>query len=399
MKYNFDERINRLGTYCTQWDYIEDRFGEKDLLPFSISDTDFLCPPELLQAMESRMQHGIFGYTRWNHSEFKGAIRHWFNKRFDCPIEEDWIVYSPTVIYSISKLIELLTEEGDHIVTQTPAYDAFYKLIQDNNRTLSCNALVNHDGVYTIDFEDLEAKLSHPKAKILLLCSPQNPTGRVWTKEELDRIISLCNKHDVYIISDEIHMDIVHGSNPHIPITKAATDVSKVCICTSASKTFNTPGLSGSYNIIPDEALREEFLITLKNRDGISCASVFGTLSTITAYEHCNQWVDELNAYVKENLKLVQTFLEENVPAARLVMPESTYLAWIDVSKLPYSSDELQHALVHHAKVAIMPGETYGEDAKGYIRMNVGCPREKVEEGLRRFKMGIEYLQTSTTQI
>lgn len=389
MKYNFDEKINRLGTYCTQWDYIEDRFGVKELLPFSISDTDFLVPPEVLQAMETRLQHGIFGYTRWNHWEFKGAIRHWFKKRFNCEIEEDWIVYSPTVIYSISKLMELLTDEGDHIVIQTPAYDAFYKLIQDNNRIVSRNPLIDKDGIYTIDFNDLETKLAHPKAKVLLLCSPQNPTGRVWTKEELNRIVSLCSEHNLYIISDEIHMDIVHGSNPHIPITKAATDVSRVCICTSASKTFNTPGLSGSYNIIPDESLREEFLVTLKNRDGISCASVFGTLATITAYEQCDEWVNELNAYVKENLKLVQSFLNEHITKARLVIPESTYLAWIDVSKLPYSSEELQQALVHRGKVAIMPGITYGEEAKGYIRMNVGCPRKKVEEGLRRFRIAV----------
>ncbi|MEH6943247.1 MalY/PatB family protein [Bacillus sp. JJ722] len=393
MKYNFDERINRLGTYCTQWDYIEDRFGEKDLLPFSISDTDFLCPPEILKAMETRMQHGIFGYTRWNHSEFKGAISHWYTKRFKCYIEEDWVVYSPTVIYSISKLIEFLTEEGDYIVTQTPAYDAFFKLIHDNNRTLSSNPLRNNNGIYTIDFTDLEAKLAHPRAKVLLLCSPQNPTGRVWTSEELNRIIALCNEHNVYIISDEIHMDIVHGTNPHIPIINAATDVSKVCICTSASKTFNTPGLSGSYSIIPDEALREKFLVTLKNRDGISCASVFGTLSTIVAYEQCDDWVDELNEYVKENLKLVQTFLQQHIPTIRLVVPESTYLAWIDVSELPFTSEQLKNALVHHGKVAIMPGETYGEDAKGYIRMNIGCPRDKVEEGLRRLKKSIEYLE------
>jgi cysteine-S-conjugate beta-lyase len=388
----FDEIIDRFGTYCTQWDYIEDRFGKRDLLPFSISDTDFRCPPELLKALERRMQHGIFGYTRWNHTEFKGAIVHWFHKQFSCLVKEDWIVYSPSVIYSISKLIEILTEEGDHIVIQTPAYDAFFKVIRDNNRTLSCNELIQKDGVFQIDFDDLEKQLANKKAKVLLLCSPHNPTGRVWTKEELETIISLCKKYHVHIISDEIHMDIVYGPHPHIPILNVAQEMNNVIICTSASKTFNTPGLGGSYAIIPDPSIREQFLITLKNRDGLSSANVFGMLAIIEGYRNCEQWVKELVTYIHGNMVTLQKFFQEHLPIINFNIPESTYLAWIDVSRLPYTSDELQHALVHHAKVAIMPGETYGSSGKGFIRMNVGCPRAKVMEGLKRLKKAVDYL-------
>ena len=396
MKNKFDQLIDRTGTYCTQWDYIEDRFGESDLLPFSISDTDFLCPDEVLQALEKRMKHGVFGYTRWNHNEFKGAILNWFRKRFSCEIKEDWVVYSPTVIYSISKMIEMLTDEGDHVIIQTPAYDAFFKVIQDNNRTLSCNQLIYEDSIYRIDFDDLEQKLSHKRAKILLLCSPHNPTGRVWTKDELETIINLCNKHNVFIISDEIHMDIVFQPNKHIPILNVTTDLNNVFICSSASKTFNTPGLGGSYAVIPNEKLREEFLITLKNRDGLSSASVFGTVATIEAYNNCEQWVDDLVSYIHKNLKKIQDFLDEYLPMVKLKIPESTYLAWIDVSQLPYTSEQLQHALVHYAKVAIMPGETYGDSGEGFIRMNVGCPHSKVVEGLQRLKIAIDYLEIDT---
>ena len=247
---------------------------------------------------------------------------------------------------------------------------------------------------YSIDFTDLEEKLAHPKTKVLLLCSPHNPTGRVWKKDELEKMVHLCNQYNVYIISDEIHMDIIHKGNAHIPITDAAVDLNKVCICTSASKTFNTPGLGGSYSLIPDEKIREAFLIALKNKDGLSSASVFGTLATITAYNECEEWVDQLVEYIEENLRTIQSFLKEHLPQLQLSMPESTYLAWIDVSQLPYSSDQLQHALVHHGKVAIMSGETYGEAGRSFIRMNVGCPKSKVEDGLKRMKKAIEYLES-----
>lgn len=393
MKYSFDDVINRLGTYCTQWDYIEDRFGEKDLLPFSISDMDFLCPPEVMRDLKKRMEHGMFGYTRWNHDDFKDAIKKWYGERFSTTIDKDWVVYSPSVSYTISKLIGIFTDEGDHVVTQTPTYDAFFKMIGDTNRVLSDNQLILKNGRYVIDFEDLEEKLAHPKAKVFLLCSPHNPTGRVWTKEELENIIALCKKYEVFLISDEIHMDVVLQPQIHLPILKVAKNLENVCICTSASKTFNTPGLGGSYALIPNQDLKEEFLITLKNRDGLSSASTLGIISTMTAYNECGQWVDELNTYIEGNMMTIKEFLEENIPEASFQLPESTYLAWIDMNKLPYSSEELQEALVHYGKVAIMAGETYGENGKGYLRMNVGCPHSKVVEGLQRLKKAVEYLK------
>ena len=391
----FDEVINRRGTFCTQWDYIEDRFGEKDLLPFSISDMDFRSPDAILETLEARLRHGVFGYTRWNHEHYKESIRNWYKKRFSSQIKEEWIIYSPSVIYSISKIIEILSDEADHIVIQTPAYDAFYKTIEDNKRIISRNALFYQDGDYSIDFVDLEEKLAHAKAKVLLLCSPHNPTGRVWTRGELEKIVQLCNQYNVYIISDDIHMDIIHGGNRHIPITDAAIDVSKVCICTSASKTFNTPGLGGSYVLIPDEKIRNDFLIALKNKDGLSSASILGTLATLTAYNDCEEWVDELVTYLQTNLQTVQVYLDKHLPSLHLTMPEATYLAWIDISQLPYSSEQLQYALVYQGKVAIMSGEIYGEEGNNFIRMNIGSPRSKVVEGLRRLKKAIEYLENN----
>ncbi|MEK4146700.1 MalY/PatB family protein [Robertmurraya sp. FSL W8-0741] len=394
MTFSFDQVINRVGSYCTQWDYIEDRFGEKDLLPFSISDTDFKCPENMLQALHKRLKHGIFGYTRWNHDDFKGAIAAWYSERFLTEIEKKWIVYSPTVIYTISKMIELLTDEGDYVITQTPAYDAFFKVVKDNKRILSANKLKQHNGKYEIDFEDLEEKLSHAKAKVLLLCSPHNPTGRVWTKQELELVMALCKKHKVFIISDEIHMDIVRKPYHHIPILNGGQDLENICICTSASKTFNTPGLGGSYALIPNLRLREKFLLTLKNKDGLSSASTLGALGIMTGYNECASWVDELNGYIEGNMIVIKEYLEEYLPQASFHIPEATYLAWIDMTNFSYTNEELQEALVHHGKVAIMSGETYGEGGKGYLRMNVGCPRSKVIEGLKRLRNTIEYLES-----
>lgn len=393
MTYNFDLSIDRKGTYCTQWDYIEDRFGKKDLLPFSVSDTDFSVPEEITKALEERLKHPVFGYTRWNHQTFKGAIADWYQKRFQANIQSEWVLYSPSVIYSIAKLIELKSNQGDHVVLQTPAYDAFFKTIQDNHRTLIENKLLFNDGHYTIDFNDLEAKLAHPKAKIFLLCSPHNPTGRVWTKNELSKILQLCQKHHVFIISDDIHMDILRESQKHIPLTECALELKEIAICSSASKTFNTPGLICSYLIVPDKALREAFLITLKNRDGLSSTSIFGMISTIVAYKECEAWVVELNQYLTENFTILEQFLAAELPNLRLISSEATYLAWIDISAIPHSSDDIQHALIQKGKVAIMPGETYGSNGSTFLRMNLGCPKEKLIEGLKRLKIGINALQ------
>ena len=244
----FDEPINRKGTHCTQWDYVEDRFGEKNLLPFTISDTDFKVPAAVEAALIKRMQHPVFGYTRWNHNEFKQAVCKWYSERFTSRIDSDWLVYSPSVMYSIKLLVTLLSNPGDGIIIQTPAYDAFYKMIKENKRKIVPNALIYDANSYRIDFEELTRLMAQPENKVLLLCSPHNPTGRVWQKDELQRMIELAKTHDVFIISDEIHMDIVRKGQRHQPIIDLLQK--KVALVTSGSKTFNFPGLIYSYGII-----------------------------------------------------------------------------------------------------------------------------------------------------
>lgn len=385
--YNFDEVINREGTNCTQWDYVQDRFGQSGLLPFTISDADFALPKQVIQRLNERMSHPVFGYTRWNHKEFKNSIETWYQKRFNIKIEKDWIYYTPTVIYAISQLIKMKSNENDGVIIQTPAYDAFFNVIKENNRTVVQNDLIYKDGYYSIDFIYLEELLSKSNNKILLLCSPHNPTGRVWSVDELTTLIELCRKHDVYIISDEIHMDIVRKEYNHIPLFKKS--IENIAIVTSGSKTFNFPGLLFAYVLIPDLEDGNIFLRYLKQRDGLSSPSIMGMEATITAYNECSEWVEELNNYIDENIKIVQEYLERNLPEIKLVYPESTYLLWLDISGLNMTMDELQERLIKIGNVAIMDGKTYGGNGQLFLRYNIGCPISKVLEGLNRLKLSI----------
>lgn len=389
----FDEVIDRRGTYCTQWDYIEDRFGVNDLLPFTISDMDFKIPNKISEALKKRNTHPIYGYTRWNHNDFKVPIVNWYNQRFQTGIEMNWIVYSPSVMYTISKLIELKSTVGDQVVIQTPAYDAFFKTIKSNNREVIENKMQYEEGHYSIDVEDLEKKLASQKAKILLLCSPHNPTGRVWTKNELLKIVDLCNQYDVFLISDEIHMDIIREGHHHTPIVAVTEELKNIAICTSTSKTFNTSGLIGSYALIPDMELQKDFLDILKNRDGLSSASIMGIESVMAGYNDCQDWVDGLNTYITENMYFTFDYLKQNIPEIKFTIPESTFLAWLDISELPFNMQEIQQALVTICAVAIMDGSVYGEEGQNFLRMNLGCSREKILDGLERLTKAIEYLK------
>ncbi|MGH1811641.1 MalY/PatB family protein [Enterococcus entomosocium] len=383
----FDEPINRKGTHCTQWDYVEDRFGEKNLLPFTISDTDFKVPAAVEAALIKRMQHPVFGYTRWNHNEFKQAVCKWYSERFKSRIDSDWLVYSPSVMYSIKLLVTLLSNPGDGIIIQTPAYDAFYKMIKENKRKIVPNALIYDANSYRIDFEELTRLMAQPENKVLLLCSPHNPTGRVWQKDELQRMIELARIHDVFIISDEIHMDIVRKGQMHQPIIELLQK--NVALVTSGSKTFNFPGLIYSYGIIPDSKLRDRFLTQLKEADGLSSTSIFGMTATIAAYDNESKWVDKLNDYLDDNIAYVIAYLQEYHPELVVTKSEATYLMWIDCTALDLTMVELQQRMIRKGKVAIMSGEIYGNEGRNFLRLNVGCSREKLIDGLNRFTLSL----------
>lgn len=390
MKYNFDEVHNRLGTYCTQWDYIEDRFNKKDLIPFSISDTDFIIPEPITKKIHEVANHQIYGYTRWNHHDFKSSITSYFQRRFDTHIEEDWILYSPSVMYSVSLFIRLLSHPKEKVLTMNPMYDAFFNVIQENDRELISHHLVKKDGAFEIDFDEFEEQVKD--CAIFLLCAPHNPTGRIWSDEEMKKMIAICKKYEVKIISDEIHMDIQVKEAKHRPLMRYLNEYDELYTASSSSKTLNTPGLIGSYVIIPNEKIRDKFIGVTRRRDFLNSASILGMYATMIGYTQCDDYIDQLNEYIRGSMEMVENFIKEELPDFKFQRPEATYLAWIDARDVPFTANEIQDALVNVGGIAIMKGETYGENGTKYLRMNLGCPRSKIEEGLKRFKKAMDYL-------
>lgn len=389
--FDFSTVVDRHGTWCTQWDYVADRFGAADLLPFTISDMDFTTAPCITDALHQRINHGVFGYSRWKNDEFLAAVAHWFRQRFNSQIDTDTLVYGPSVIYMVSELIRIWSHAGDGVVVHTPAYDAFYKAIEGNQRRVVPVAMQKTPEGWQGDMTALEAALSQPQNKILLLCSPQNPTGKVWTRDELAHIADLCARYDVAVISDEIHMDMVWGENRHTPWNEVARG--KWALLTSGSKSFNIPALTGAYGLIGDDFSREAYLSALKGRDGLSSPSVLALTAHIAAYQQGEPWLDALRSYLEQNLHYVAQELHRAFPNLGWQPPDATYLAWIDLRPLAIDEHALQKVLIEQQKVAIMPGYTYGEEGKGFVRLNAGCSRSKLEQGVQRLINGIQSLR------
>ncbi len=378
--FDFSKVVDRHGTWCTQWDYVADRFGTADLLPFTISDMDFATAPCIIEALNQRLIHGVFGYSRWKNDEFLAAIAHWFSTQHYTAIDPQSVVYGPSVIYMVSELIRQWSETGEGVVIHTPAYDAFYKAIEGNQRTVMPVALEKQPDGWFCDMGKLEAVLAKPECKIMLLCSPQNPTGKVWTCDELEIMADLCERHGVRVISDEIHMDMVWGEQPHIPWSNVARG--DWALLTSGSKSFNIPALTGAYGIIENSSSRDAYLSALKGRDGLSSPSVLALTAHIAAYQQGAPWLDALRVYLKDNLTYIADKMNAAFPELNWQIPQSTYLAWLDLRPLNIDDNALQKALIEQEKIAIMPGYTYGEEGRGFVRLNAGCPRSKLKKGV-----------------
>lgn len=378
--FDFSKVVDRHGTWCTQWDYVADRFGTADLLPFTISDMDFATAPCIIEALNQRLIHDVFGYSRWKNDEFLAAIAHWFSTQHYTAIDPQSVVYGPSVIYMVSELIRQWSETGEGVVIHTPAYDAFYKAIEGNQRTVMPVALEKQPDGWFCDMGKLEAVLAKPECKIMLLCSPQNPTGKVWTCDELEIMADLCERHGVRVISDEIHMDMVWGEQPHIPWSNVARG--DWALLTSGSKSFNIPALTGAYGIIENSSSRDAYLSALKGRDGLSSPSVLALTAHIAAYQQGAPWLDALRVYLKDNLTYIADKMNAAFPELNWQIPQSTYLAWLDLRPLNIDDNALQKALIEQEKIAIMPGYTYGEEGRGFVRLNAGCPRSKLEKGV-----------------
>ncbi|AIR66225.1 MalY/PatB family protein [Cedecea neteri] len=388
--FDFSVPVDRHGTWCTQWDYVADRFGAADLLPFTISDMDFPTAPCILDALQKRLAHGVLGYSRWKNDDFLSAIAHWYQQRFGSSIDPESVVYGPSVIYMVSQLIRQWSQPGDGVLIHTPAYDAFYKAIEGNQRQVLSAPLQKTAEGWRCDMAELETLLARPECKIMLLCSPHNPTGKVWAREELQTMAELCERHGVRVISDEIHMDMVWGNNRHIPWCEV--DHGGWALLTSGSKSFNIPALTGAYGLINNANDRQQYLNVLKGQDGLSSPAVLAIVAHIAAYREGESWLDALRDYLQSNLQFVADRLNQAFPELSWQPPQSTYLAWIDLRPLGLDDKALQKVLIDEQKVAIMPGYTYGEEGNGFVRLNAGCPRGKLEAGVERLINGIRSL-------
>lgn len=376
---DFDKVVNRYGTYSTQWDYVKDRFGESNLLPFTISDMDFKAPQGVTDVLIEAAQKGIFGYTRWNNPEFKGAITSWYSRRYDTKIDADSIVYSPSVIFSLAKLVEQFSNPNDKVVTFSPCYDAFINNISSNNRELVQMNINNG-----MDLDQLEDIFKNEHPKIFLLCNPQNPLGIAWTQSQLQGMVNLCNDYHVALISDEIHLDMLRmGISAH-SVADFFKELTVDCaVLSSASKSFNIPGLGCSYALIPDEKNRLEFLYALKQKNALSSVPYLGMLATIECYNHQESWLDDLRRYIDKNFDYMSGVLVDKLNIDYKI-PDATYLGWIDISSLGIDMKNLQQELVKNEKVAIMDGRVYGNGGYNHLRMNLGAPLSKVSDGMDR---------------
>ncbi|WP_324794392.1 MalY/PatB family protein [Streptomyces cyaneofuscatus] len=389
--YDFDTAIDRRGTWCIQWDGVADRFGVDGLLPFTISDMDFATAPEVLAALRARLDHGVFGYTTWQQDDFRSAVAHWYATRYGTEIDTGQLVYGPSVLNQLSQLLQMWTGEGDGVVVHTPTYDGFRKAITGLGRELR--------GVPVGDEEALVRELARPDAKVLVLCSPHNPTGRVWTADELTRMAELAERYGVAVVSDEIHADFVHEGHVHVPWTRVAGaggGGGRWALITSGSKAFNFPALTGSYGLIGDPADRAEFLRRMETAEGLASPAVLSLTAHIAAYREGGPWLDAVRAYVAGNLGHVAERLSAGLPELGWEPPQAGYLAWIDLRAAGVVDDaELQRVLVERERVAIMGGAVYG--APGFVRLNVGCPRAKVERGVEALIRAVKAVRAATS--
>ncbi|MFD2672661.1 MalY/PatB family protein [Marinicrinis sediminis] len=383
MKTNFDQIINRKQTHSYKWDQSEKLFGDPDLLPLWVADMDFECPPAVKEAVMKRAEHGVYGYT-FRPDSYYPAITSWFERRHDWKLEESWLTDSPGIVTSLSLAVELFSSPGSAVILQSPVYYPFYDVIRMNGRKVAKNPLVLKDGRYEIDFEHLE-QLMKDGAKLFLLCSPHNPGGRVWEKEELARIGALCEQYGVLVVSDEIHCDLVYEGKKHIPYASISEEMAQHSLtCLAPTKTFNMPGLQSSFMVIPNPKLKRQFEMRIKTLS-IHMMSYMAVDAVQAAYNEGEQWLDELLVYLKGNVDYAIAYLAEQLPQVKPMKPDGTYLLWLDCRGLDLDVPGLKDLMFKQARVAFNEGSMFGTEGEGFLRVNLACPRATLEEGLRRF--------------
>ena len=388
MTYDFDTIIERRNTQSFKWDLAGTLMGEKDVLPLWVADMDFQCPPAVLEAIQRRAEHGIYGYTVTPDSSYQ-AIINWMKKRHGWNIQKEWIVFTPGVVSGFHWAVRAYTHPGDSVIVQTPVYYPFFKAVKFNGCQIVENQLKFRNGQYEIDFDDLERKFD-VRTKVLLLCSPHNPVGRVWTPAELARLANLCLEHHVVLCSDEIHSDLIFRGYRHTPTAMISEEIARHTVtCAAPNKTFNIAGLQSGYVIISNPLLREAFVNAKQNIGMGNMANIFGVAAMEAAYAQSEEWLEQLLEYLQGNLEFLLEFVNTRIPKIKVIKPEGTYLVWLDCRALRLEGEQLKQFMLKNAKVWLNDGAEFGSGGAGFQRLNLACPRSILAEALQRIEQAV----------
>ncbi|MBN2805521.1 MAG: PatB family C-S lyase [Prolixibacteraceae bacterium] len=385
--YDFDELIDRTNTQCEKYDSREKIFGNADVIPLWVADTDFKTPDFIVQAVKERAAHEVYGYPITPDS-FYEAIEGWLERRHQWTVNKETIQYAPNVVIALASIVLSMTRPGDKIVVQPPVYFPFFQVIEGNGRIVVENPLKVLDGRYHFDLDDLRSKIDE-NTKMLFLCNPHNPGGTVWTRQELTDLGNLCLEKNVVVVSDEIHADLVFQGNRHTPFANISESFAQNSIVAmSASKTFNIAGLSSAFLVIPDKQKRLLYKQFMRATH-LSSGNFFGLVATEAAFKYGDEWLNQLLRYLEGNLQFVEDYLATHLPGLRIMKPEGTYLIWIDLSALSVSAKKACELMVE-AGVGLSPGFLFGTGGENYVRLNMGCPRSLLLQGLRCMKLALE---------
>lgn len=388
MPVDFDTVPNRRGTNCFKYDFAREMGMPEDVLPLWVADMDFPTAPAVLERLHALAEHGIFGYTGVKDAYFS-AVHNWYAQRFGWETQRSWLVTTPGVVFAIAIAIRAFTQKGDAILIQQPVYYPFADKVTENDRQLVVNPLILKNGRYEMDFADMERKIADNHVKMLLLCSPHNPVGRVWTKEELLRVGEICQKHGVLVISDEIHADFTYAGHTHRVFASVKSEFADFTItCTAPSKTFNLAGLQNSNIFIPNRQLRHAYKKEL-SACGCGGTNCMGMAACQAAYEAGADWLEQLKQYLAGNLAYVRQFLREKLPEIALIEPEGTYLVWLDLRKLGLTEQQQRQLIVQDAKLWLDTGTLFGQGGEGFERINIACPRATIEQAMQRLERAV----------
>lgn len=386
---NFDEYVDRRGTDSSKWDILDKVFPDYDMtdaIPMWVADTDFLCPPEVVEAVVKRAKAGLYGYNVGQPDRYANAVTGWMKKRYNWDIEKEWIVFTPGIVPALVHAVRAVTEPGDGVIIQQPVYHPFKNSVINNDRVVRNNALILDGDEYRMNFVQLEELAAEPNTKLMILCNPHNPVGRVWSREEMERVCEICARNNVVLVSDEIHADLLMKGVEFTASGPVARDCGVKCIsCYAPSKTFNMAGLQSSAILIPDEEVRAKFRAEL-NKSSIPGMNVFAGVALEAAWTYGEPYILKEMEYIEANIDHAITFLQEHTPKIKMKKPQGTYLGWMDLRELGLSGEETIRFFLERAKIAADPGSWFGPDGEGFMRVNFACHRSTLDKALEQLR-------------